>query len=98
MISGLSSVDTLLPYVLLVSILSDDGGKTPLSEHRFAQLYANYSKDIGISYSSRQLRHSYATVVVEEDIFSLKTYKMRLAMQIIQKVADKLNSRYSKQL
>ena len=91
-------------------ILSDDGGKTPLSEHRFERLYANYSKDVGISCSSRQLRHSYATVAVEEDIQTkdlqnaLGHADISTTMNVyaaarkksIQKVADKLNSRYSK--
>lgn len=90
-------------------IFSDDNGKTPLSEHRFERLYKNYCKDVGVSCSSRQLRHSYATIAVEEDIqpkdlqkalghaditTTLNVYAAA-RKKSIEKVALKLNSRYS---
>lgn len=90
-------------------IFSDDNGKTPLSEHRFERLYKDYCRDTGISCSSRQLRHSYATVAVEEDIApkdlqnALGHADITTTMNVyasarkksIQKVAEKLNSKYS---
>ena len=91
-------------------IFSDDNGKTPLSEHRFERLYKDYSRDVGINCSSRQLRHSYATVAVEEDIqpkdlqnalghaditTTLNVYAAA-RKKSIQKVAKKLNKRYEK--
>lgn len=89
-------------------VLSDDGGKTPLSEHRFTRLYRDYSKEVGISASSRQLRHSFATVAVEEDVQpkdlqnALGHADITTTMNVyaaarkksITKVADKLNKRY----
>lgn len=89
-------------------IFSDDGGKNPLSEHRFERLYKDYAKEVGITCSSRQLRHSFATVAVEEDIQAkdlqnaLGHADITTTMNVyasarkksIQKVADKLNHRY----
>ena len=89
-------------------IFSDDNGKTPLSEHRFERLYKNYCAAVGISCSSRQLRHSYATVAVEEEISpkdlqnALGHADISTTMNVyaaarkksIEKVARKLNSRY----
>jgi integrase len=91
-------------------ILSDDGGKTPLSEHRFERLYKDYAAEVGISCTSRQLRHSYATVAVEEDIQpkdlqnALGHADITTTMNVyaaarkksVEKVREKLNSRYSK--
>lgn len=89
-------------------IFSDDGGKSPLSEHRFERLYKNYCDEVGISATSRQLRHSYATVAVEEDVQpkdlqnALGHADITTTMNVyaaarkksVQKVADKLNKRY----
>ncbi len=49
-------------------IFSDDGGKTPLHKHRYNRLYEKYSDEVGISCTAHQLRHSYATIAVEEDV------------------------------
>lgn len=49
-------------------LFSDDGGKTPLYEHRYTRLYTDYKRDVGISCTAHQLRHSYATIAVEEDV------------------------------
>lgn len=91
-------------------IFSDDGGKTPLSEHRFERLYKDYCADVGIGCSSRQLRHSFATVAVEEDVqpkdlqnalghadisTTMNVYAAARAKSVM-KVASKLNVRYSK--
>lgn len=91
-------------------IFSDDGGKTPLSEHRYERLYRNYAAEVGISCSSRQIRHSYATVAVEEDVQpkdlqnALGHADISTTMNVyaaarkksLEKVASKLNSRYGK--
>ena len=42
-------------------IFSDDGGKSPLSEHRYTRLFRDYQRDVGIACTAHQLRHSYAT-------------------------------------
>jgi integrase len=91
-------------------VFSDDGGKTPLAEHRFEKLYKDYCAEVGISCSSRQLRHSYATVAVEEEIqakdlqnalghaditTTLNVYAAA-RKKSISKVAEKLNQRYDK--
>ena len=89
-------------------ILSDDGGKSPLSEHRFERLYKDYCAEVGITATSRQLRHSYATVAVEEDVQpkdlqnALGHADITTTMNVyaaarkksIEKVANKLNKRY----
>jgi integrase len=90
-------------------VFSDDNGKTPLSEHRFERLYKDYCRDTGISCSSRQLRHSFATVAVEEevspkdlqnalghaDITTTMNVYAAARKKSIKKVAEKLNSKYS---
>ena len=107
----LSLKERLLPLKSADSkyIFSDDGGKTPLSEYRFERLYKIYCSDVGISASSRQLRHSYATVAVEEDIApkdlqnALGHADITTTMNVyaaarkksVEKVAIKLNARYS---
>ena len=90
-------------------IFSNDGGKTPLTENQFERSYKKYCADVGITCSSRQLRHSYATVAVEEDITpkdlqnALGHADISTTMNVyaaarkksVQKVAQKLNLRYS---
>lgn len=49
-------------------IYSEDGGKTPLSEHRYTRLYKDYCRDVGITSTAHQLRHSFATIAVEIDV------------------------------
>ena len=90
-------------------IFSSDGGKTPLTENQFERKYKKYCTEVGIICSSRQLRHSYATVAVEEDIApkdlqnALGHADISTTMNVyaaarkksIEKVAKKLNSRYA---
>ena len=49
-------------------IFSDDGGISPLHKQRYNRLYQLYSESVGISCTAHQLRHSYATITVEEDV------------------------------
>lgn len=92
-------------------IFSHSGGKTPLTENQFERAYKKYCTEVGITCSSRQLRHSYATVAVEEDIApkdlqnALGHADITTTMNVyaaarkksIEKVANKLNSRYNNQ-
>ena len=92
-------------------IFSRDNGKTPLTENQFERAYKKYRKEVGIACSSRQLRHSYATVAVEEDVApkdlqnALGHADITTTMNVyaaarkksVQKVADKLNTRYNTQ-
>lgn len=90
-------------------LFSDDGGKTPLYEHRYTRLYKDYCKDVGISCTAHQLRHSYATIAVEEDVnpkdlqnalghadisTTLDVYA-KARKRSAEKVAEKLNAKYS---
>lgn len=89
-------------------IFSQSNGILPLTENQFERAYKKYCDDVGISCSSRQLRHSYATVAVEEDIApkdlqnALGHADITTTMNVyaaarkksIEKVASKLNSRY----
>lgn len=90
-------------------IFSNDEGKTPLTENQFERSYKKYCAEVGITCSSRQLRHSYATVAVEEDISpkdlqnALGHADISTTMNVyaaarkksIEKVATKLNSKYA---
>ena len=90
-------------------IFSQNNGKSPLTENQFERAYKKYCSEVGISCSSRQLRHSYATVAVEEDIApkdlqnALGHADITTTMNVyaaarkksIEKVANKLNSRYN---
>lgn len=49
-------------------IFSDDGGKSPLTNSRFFNLYDEYRATVGIKSSSHQLRHSFATTAIEHDV------------------------------
>ncbi len=48
-------------------IVSDDG-KKPLTKRRYATLYSHYQKEVGITCTAHQLRHSFATVAVENGV------------------------------
>ena len=90
-------------------LFSDDGGKSPLYEHRYTRLYNDYCKEVGISCTAHQLRHSYATIAVEEDVNpkdlqnALGHSDISTTMDIYAKarkksaakVAAKLNAKYS---
>jgi len=48
-------------------IISDTGDK-PLTQRRFTTLYTLYAKEVGISCTAHQLRHSFATVAIEKGV------------------------------
>ena len=90
-------------------IFSDDGGSSPLYEHRYTRLYNDYKRDVGITCTAHQLRHSYATIAVEEDVNpkdlqnALGHADIATTMNIyaaarkrsVDKVAEKLNAKYT---
>lgn len=90
-------------------IISDTGEK-PLTNRRYQTLYREYKEAVGIDCTSHQLRHSYATIAIEEDVgikelqgalghtsisMTLDTYAKN-RKRAVEKVASKLNARYSK--
>jgi integrase len=48
-------------------VISDDG-KTPLTKRRFETLYSHFKNDAGITATAHQLRHSFATVAIENGV------------------------------
>ena len=90
-------------------LFSDDGGKTPLHKQRYNRLYADYQAAVGITATAHQLRHSYATIAVEEDVNpkdlqnALGHADISTTMNVYaaarkrstQKVAAKLNAKYT---
>lgn len=46
-------------------IISDDGGKTPLTNRRFETHWSHYKQSTGINCTAHQLRHSMATICNE---------------------------------
>lgn len=90
-------------------VFSDNGGKTPLYKQRYNRLYELYSEEVGITCTAHQLRHSYATIAVEEDVNpkdlqnALGHADISTTMNVyaearkrsVQKVAEKLNAKYS---
>lgn len=90
-------------------LFSDDGGKTPLSEHRYTRLYTDYKRAVGISATAQPLRKSYATIAVEEevqpkdlqnalghaDITTTMNIYAAARKRSTEKVAAKLNAKYS---
>jgi integrase len=103
--------DRLTPHVSKPTdyLFSDDGGKTPLYEHRYTRLYKDYQRDVGITCTAHQLRHSYATIAVEQDVSpkdlqnALGHADITTTMNVYaaarkrstEKVAEKLNAKYS---
>lgn len=45
-----------------------DNGKTPLTKRRFETLYSHYKQNVGITATAHQLRHSFATVAIENGV------------------------------
>jgi integrase len=45
-----------------------DTGKTPLTKSRFETLYNHYQKNVGITATAHQLRHSFATIAIENGV------------------------------
>ena len=90
-------------------VFSEDGGKTPYRKKRYDLLWRDYCRDVGISCTAHQLRHSYATIAVEEDINpkdlqnALGHADITTTMNVyaearkksVEKVAEKLNKRYT---
>lgn len=90
-------------------IFSEDGGKSPYRKKRYDLLWRDYCRDVGISCTAHQLRHSYATIAVEEDVNpkdlqnALGHADITTTMNIyaearkksVEKVAEKLNKRYA---
>ena len=89
-------------------IFSEDGGKSPYRKKRYDLLWRDYSKEVGITCTAHQLRHSYATVAVEEDVnpkdlqnalghadisTTMNIYAMA-RKKSVEKVAEKLNAKY----
>lgn len=91
-------------------IFSEDGGKTPLRNKRYQKLFTDYAKEVGITCTAHQLRHSYATIAVEEDVNpkdlqnALGHADITTTMNIyaearkksVEKVASKLNARFNR--
>ena len=48
-------------------IISDTGA-TPLTKRRFETLYKHYKQNVGITATAHQLRHSFATVAIENGV------------------------------
>ena len=44
-------------------IFSDDGGKSPLNDHRLTGLYDRYRERTGVNVSPHEIRHGYATAL-----------------------------------
>jgi len=90
-------------------VFSDDGGKSPLHKQRYNRLWELYANEVGITCTSHQLRHSYATIAVEEDVNpkdlqnALGHADISTTMNIyaaarkrsVKKVAQKLDAKYS---
>ena len=89
-------------------IISDDG-KKPLTNKRYEKLYNTYKEEVGIECTAHQLRHSYATIAVEEGLdvkpiqaimghssstITLDTYA-ELRRKGFDIAAEKLNKRYA---
>lgn len=93
-----------------VYLFSKDGGASPYRAKQYDRLWAKYANEIGISCTAHQLRHSYATIAVEEDVNpkdlqnALGHADITTTMNVyaearkksVEKVAEKLNSRYQK--
>ena len=89
-------------------IFSEDGGRSPLYEHRYTKFYKEYQQEVGITATAHQLRHSYATIAVEldvnpkdlqatlghADISTTMNVYAAVRKKSLEKVAEKLNERY----
>lgn len=90
-------------------IFSEDGGKNPYRKKRYDLLWRDYCRDVGITCTAHQLRHSYATIAVEEnvnpkdlqnalghaDITTTMNVYAEARKKSVDKVAEILNNRYN---
>lgn len=71
--AGVRDVPLLLPLLSHLPknlkpdqyLFSCNGGKTPLDESEFRRLWASYVKSTGITCTAHQLRHSYASMILD---------------------------------
>ena len=91
-------------------VFSEDGGKNPYRKKRYDLLWRDYCRDVGINCTAHQLRHSYATIAVEEgvapkdlqnamghaDITTTMNVYAEARKKSVDKVADILNQKYKK--
>ena len=59
----LSALASALPNKKHGYIFSDDGGETPLMNHRVTKLYASYQAETGVTVTPHEIRHGYATAL-----------------------------------
>ena len=92
-------------------IISADEGKTPLTEKRYITLYNKFKKEAGVSCNAHQLRHSFATIAIEQGIdakivqeilghkqvsTTLNTYTM-FRLKLLTKAKDQLDIAFKKE-
>lgn len=74
--AGVRTVPLLIPLKVKLlkakkskdAYIISDNGKTPLTKRRFETLYNHYRQDVGITATAHQLRHSFATVAIENGV------------------------------
>lgn len=59
----LSALEKALPEKKHGYIFSDDGGKSPMMDHRVTKAYAAYQAATGVTVSPHEIRHGYATAL-----------------------------------
>lgn len=64
----LKALEDYLPKRKHGYIFSDDGGKSPLNDHRLTGLYNRYCKRTGVSVTPHEIRHGYATALHESGV------------------------------
>lgn len=52
----------------LTNYIISDTGESPLTKRRFETLYKHYKQNVGITANAHQLRHSFATVAIENGV------------------------------
>ena len=90
-------------------LFSENGGVTPLYEHRYTKLYKIYQREVGITCTAQNLRHSYATIAVEEkagvkelqtalghaDVTTTMNIYTAVRKRNVENLAATLNAKYS---
>ena len=64
----LSALAAVLPDKKHGYIFSDDGGETPLMNHRVTRLYTAYQTESGVTVTPHEIRHGYATALHEAGV------------------------------